>query len=262
METFGNEVRIQQGEDWNLDVLLSSNSQEYIPFIVSNQRKNPFFVVTVASTKYEKNLRYVASWWNDLSGNAASGQEPIPTFYQTVPQWYQEVASINDLPSLPPIIDTTTNARETANTRLLYQYTLSTDSIDPETGHKPYYYFYFDYNEAGTVVSRVDYYECRIRFNFRSVETANWVSQNYLYQITLVSGDLMAKVLNDIALAHGMPEDWPTAIAAQYNYVKVQWPTALQPDIDVTSPLGRIETPQVILSPTKLEVSNNLRKLI
>lgn len=259
METFGNEVRVQQGEDWNLDILLSSSSREYIPFIVSNQRKNPFFVVTVASTKYEKNLRYVASWWNDLGPNTTSGQVPIPTFYQTVPQWYQEVNSVNDLPSLPPMFN---NVRETAQTRLLYQYQLTNEAIDPETGHKPYHYFYYEYSEDGTVVARVDFYECRIRFNFRSDETAKWTSQNYLYQITLVSGDLIEEVLYNIALEHGMPADWPNSIEAQYKYVKVQWPSALQPDIDATSPLGRIETPQVILSPTKLEVSNNLRRLI
>ena len=81
METFGNEIKVQQGEDFNIDILLSSNQVEYVPYIISNERKNPFFVVTVASTKYEKNLRYVCSWWNDI----LSGPNPIPTFYQTTP---------------------------------------------------------------------------------------------------------------------------------------------------------------------------------
>ena len=93
-----------------------------------------------------------------------------------------------------------------------------------------------------------------------------------MYQITLVSGDLMADVLASIALAHGNPADFPTEddypedsdglIEAQYRYIKIQWPDELQPDIDVTSPLGRIETPEVILAPTKLQVFNNLRQLI
>ena len=51
METFGNEIKVQQGEDFNIDILLSSNQIEYIPYIISNERKNPFFVVTVASTR-------------------------------------------------------------------------------------------------------------------------------------------------------------------------------------------------------------------
>ena len=260
METYGNEVRIQQGEDWNLDILLSSKTQEYVPFIISNQRINPFFVVTVASTRYEKNLRYVASWWNDLKSNASSGQETIPTFYQTVPNWYGEVESVSELPSIPPILYT--NQRETADTRLLYQYTLKDELIDTKTGHKPYHYFYYDYSDDGSLVTRIDEYDCRIRFNFLSYETEKWSGQNYLYQITLVSGELMADTLNNIALAHGMPKDWPRTIEEQYKYVKVEFPDELQSDIDIDSPLGRIDTPQVILSPTKLEVLNNLRVLI
>ena len=45
---------VQQGENWNLDKVLSASNREYIPYIVSSERPNPYFVVTVASTKYEK----------------------------------------------------------------------------------------------------------------------------------------------------------------------------------------------------------------
>lgn len=267
METFGNEIKVQQGEDFNIDILLSSNQIEYIPYIISNKRKNPFFVVTVASTKYEKNLRYVCSWWNDI----LSGPNPIPTFYQTTPYNIGSYANKAALPTIPPVIGPG-QAKETAETRLLYQYTLDDEDIDPETGHKPYHYYYFNYNADGQPTGRVDEYECRIRFNFRSDETAQWTGQNYMYQITLVSGELMADVLTGIASEHGNPADFPTEddypedsdglIEAQYRYIKIQWPDELQPDIDVTSPLGRIETPEVILAPTKLQVFNNLRQLI
>lgn len=256
MESFENERRVQQGEDWNLDILLSSSDREYIPFIVSSQRTNPFFVCTVASTKYEKNLRYVKSWWNSVES------QDIPTFYQTVPQYYGEVASIASLPTVPSTNSSNPTFGDSAETRLLYQYTLSTDKIDPDLGHKPYYYFYFEYDEDGTLLQRVDSYECRIRFNFLSSDTAEWGGQNYMYQITLVSGELLEDKLNDIYLAHGEPENWPDTTEAQYNYVKVNWPNELQPDIDYDSPLGYIEHPEPILTPTKLEVFNNLRILI
>lgn len=248
MESFGSNRSVQQGEDWNLDITLSGSSVEYIPYIISNQRKNPFIVLTVGSTRFEKNLRYVKSWWNDVIGTLK-----IPTFYQTVPQYYGEVDSVGDLPS---VMD------ETAETRLLYQYTLKDDDIDPDLGHKPYYYFYFEYNSEGGVIRRVDEYECRVIFNFNSTDTAEWDGQNYLYQITLVSGELLADVLMEIAISKGMPSDWPDNIEEQYYYVKANWPDALQPDIDVDSPLGRIESPEPILRPTKLEVFNNIRKLI
>ena len=58
------------------------------------------------------------------------------------------------------------------------------------------------------------------------------------------------------------PEQWPSTVQEQYLFVKVNWPNELQKDIDIDSPLGKIEQPQVILQPTKLEVYNNLRTLI
>ena len=95
MEMYGNEIKVQQGEDFNLDILLSASQTEYIPFIISSQRNNPFFVITVASTKYEKNLRYVKSWWNDISSDST-----IPRFFQTVPQDYGELDNISLLPTI------------------------------------------------------------------------------------------------------------------------------------------------------------------
>ena len=59
MLLYGHEREVQQGEDWNLDILLSQSSKEYIPFLISSERRNPYFAITVASTKYEKNYRYV-----------------------------------------------------------------------------------------------------------------------------------------------------------------------------------------------------------
>lgn len=256
MEMYGNEIKVQQGEDFNLDILLSASQLEYIPFIVSSERANPFFVITIASTKYEKNLRYVKSWWNDIKSD-----NETPTFFQTVPYDYGEIAKAGALPTLPPTLKGTTSA-ETPTTRLLYQYTIATEETDKQLGHRPYHYFYFDYDRQGAAHRR-DNYECHIRFNFSTSETSAWGSQNYMYQVTLVSGELIEDVLDRIAKAHGMPADWPEDdIEAQYKYVKVQWPNELQEDIDASSPLGRIDAPEVILAPTKLQVFNNLRKII
>lgn len=249
MENSGNEQFVQQGENWNLDKVLSASNREYIPYIVSSERANPFFVVTVASTKFEKNLRYVKSWWN------SPNEMNIPTFYQTVPQYYGEIDSTSDIPA------SGINIGENKNQRYLYQYVLSSDDIDPDLGHKRYYYFYYDYsnNDNGVLVLG---YECKITFNFSSEDTVEWTGQNYMYQITLVDGELMEDTLLSIYNDKGAPEDWPDTIEAQYKYVKVQWPNELQPDIDADSPLGRIDIAEPILPPTALRVYNNLRILI
>lgn len=273
METFGNDIEIQQGENFNMDVLLSASNLEYIPFIISSERKNPFIVVTIASTKYEKNMRYVDSWWND-----PLTIEKIPTFYQTTPQYLGELTeapqTVSDLGEF--------EQNETAETRYLYQYTLEIEEIDEEVGHKPYHYVYFDYS-TGITIARYDY-ECRIRQNFTSDITRHWGAQNYMYQITLLSGktnkEVILEAYNQYGLDHpdfpvprkedGMlytkDEQWGESeekyIEAAYKYIKRQWPTYLQPDIDAMSPLYYIDNPETIVSPSKLTVNNNLRQMI
>lgn len=276
MESFGHERQVQQGEDWNLDILLSASDKEYIPYIISSERNNPYFVVTVASTKYEKNLRYVKSFWNDIDSiNPITNAPFIPRFFSTVPVECGELGYVDpnaddkvlkDLPIMPGLGEfaEATNG-DSINRRYLYQYTKASDEIDPELGHKEYHYFYFDYSTG--VATRVDGYECHVIYNFPSEVTAEWTGQNYLYQITLVSGLTLADRLEQIyrvKLQEGKitEKDWPDTIEGQYKYVKLVWPNELQPDIDVDSPLGRILQPEPILPPTKLEVFNNLRTII
>lgn len=271
MQSFGNERQVQQGEDWNLDILLSASDKEYIPFIVSSERTNPFFVTTVASTKFEKNLRYVKSFWSDID----SLSEFTPRFFQTVPVECGELGYVDpdaeekvmkELPIMPGLgefAEFTNN--DSINRRYLYQYTRADEDIDYELGHKEYHYFYFDYSTG--VAIRVDNYECRVRYNFSSEVTSEWAGQNYLYQITLVSGPLMADRLDEIyrvKKSEGLITEaqWPKTIELQYKFVKTKWPEELQKDIDIDSPLGRILQPEVILPPTKLEVFNNLRTII
>lgn len=296
MESFGHERQVQQGEDWNLDITLSASDKEPIPFIISSERANPFFVITVASTKFEKNLRYVKSWWNkvdevmtlDINGIPVRIL-PTPKFYQTVPQNFGEVYNYVDEFGEEEIEDYTTllpispDNYETYKTRKLYQYTLASEKVDPILGHKPYHYFYFEYDVNGNFIQRLDSYECHVRQNFSSKDTSEWGGQNYQYQITLVTGKLMKDFINTVYETYKDPlnpkslMDWPLdedgkwettvdttqeVITARYNYIKTRWPNEFQPDIDATSPLGYIEIPEPVLRPTKLEVFNNLRTIL
>lgn len=293
MLLFGDVREVQQGEEWNLDILLSQSSEEYIPFIVSSERKNPMWAITVASTKFEKNERYVATWWQDLSkgqGFIIDGKEvPLPMFYQTVPQY------LGEIPTGAPI----SRPAGDQPMQMLYQFTRQEDAIDPDLGHKPYYYVYFEPGDPNE--PKYDY-ECRIRMQFKSSETAEWGSQNYMYQITLVNSIYMADYIQ-LAKDTYPNLNWPTWVNQDdpdwevpikevgesdehyearveaswvefrnnwilaninelFHFIKNRLPNWFQPDIDITSPVGLIDIPQVILPPTRLQVNNNLRKLI
>lgn len=288
METFGNDIEIQQGEDFNMDVVLSASNVEYIPFLISSKRANPYFVVTVASTKYEKNMRYVQSWWN----NPLDTQK-LETFIQTTPFYLSQYNGWRDDPTEADIREA--NPDESAENRYFYQYERSSDSYDEKLGHRPYRYCFIDYSSGTNVVKyvvpdpdtgedKLNNYTCKVVQNFSSDITRRWGAQNYMYQITLLEGktnkEVILQIYNkykdthpDFPIAkkedgslYGPNETWGSQeckwIAAAYKYIKKQWPNLLQPDIDVDSPLYYIEIPETIVPPSKLTVNNNLRQMI
>ena len=306
MLTYGNEREVQQGEEWNLDILISQSDTEYIPFIVSSERQNPMWAITVASTKYEKNERYVATWWQDLvqgEGFTLESSEttglrtiPLPRFYQTVPEYIGELSPNTPLTRQP---NPNTDDGFDPPMHALYQFTKQQDTVDPVLGHKPYYYAYFTHEDP--YKARYDY-ECRIRMQFRSTETAQWRSQNYMYQITLVDTVSMADYIqqardeypqlewkewvqrDDTNWIKPVREPWETNeeyetklevswvefrnnwimenVEELYTFIKNRIPSWFQPDIDIDAPVGQIDVPQIILPPTKLQVNNNLRRII
>lgn len=279
MQTYENERVIQQGEDWNLDIKLSQSVAEYIPYIVSSQREHPHFVLTVASTKFEKNHRYVESWWQEIPDSQ-------PRFYETVPFYvgdftYEPLEFLDLRLKMPAIKDDPPMYR-------LYQYTVNGGEIQycyrsTDTG-----------NMNGALVK--DGYDIYVRFNilshlpgYKGIKggTSQWNAQEYMYSITLVSGQLMVDTIIE-AIDNYPNLNWRTDMLKRiefdtyenyraymvtlleneaikedlFNFIKLHIPTFFQEDIDWNSNLGRIWSPIPILKPTKLKVDSNLRVLI
>lgn len=283
MQSYENERVIQQGEDWNIDVLLSQSVQDYIPYIVGSKREHPHFVLTVASTKFEKNHRYVESWWQEIPDSQPRFKQTVPFF---VGDFTADPTSFEDLIAKATAYDDKIGpdvADDTAYERL-YQYTVKGSE------------FKYCYTTDGTDI--VLGYELRMRFNILShipgLEglqggTANWNSQEYMYQITLVSGQLMEDTLISLITStkysnlnwrsdlpkksdYATTEEYITALKNMlknelvrkdlFNFVKQHIPDFFQKDIDWNSNLGQIWSPIPILKPTRLRVDSNLRVLI
>lgn len=283
MQSYENERVIQQGEDWNIDVKLSQSVQDYIPYIVSSEREHPHFVLTVASTKFEKNHRYVESWWQEIPDSQPRFKQTVPFF---VGDFTADPTSFEDLIAKATAYDDKIGpdvADDTAYERL-YQYTVKGSE------------FKYCYTTDGTNI--VLGYELRMRFNILShipgLEglqggTANWNSQEYMYQITLVSGQLMEDTLislitstkySNLNWRSDLPKKSDYATTEEYiaalknmlknelvrkdifNFVKQHIPDFFQKDIDWNSNLGQIWSPIPILKPTRLRVDSNLRVLI
>lgn len=286
MERFDDTIVIQQGEAFTLNVEVFANDIEGIPFIIdvarfANGNRKVSFVCTVGSTVYEKNARYIKSWWNMVDNKIFDTDDGLPCFSQTRPMINQSTKQTPEFTTeqVPTTVEQaneayglTGDAAEAWDTetgkpirRYLYQYTKSTDQKDPVLNHKPYYYFYFvsvQDDDTYIQVAKHDY-SCKLVFAFDSDETAKWNGQNYMYQVTLVDGRTLENVLNNILTDKQVPpERWPLTTEDKYRLVKATWPEELQSDIDVDSELGEIRSPETILKPTKLTVNNNLRTMI
>lgn len=281
MQSYENERVIQQGEDWNIDVKLSQSVQDYIPYIVSSEREHPHFVLTVASTKFEKNHRYVESWWQEIPDSQPRFKQTTPFFVGVL---VADPTSFSDLIAKADSLIKTDISNDEPYERL-YQYKLNNDGE-----------FKYCYTTDGTNI--VIGYELRMRFNILShipgLEglqggTANWNSQEYMYQITLVSGQLMEDTLislitstkySNLNWRSDLPKQSDYATTEEYiaalknmlknelvrkdlfNFVKQHIPDFFQKDIDWNSNLGQIWSPIPILKPTRLRVDSNLRVLI
>ena len=281
MQSYENERVIQQGEDWNIDVKLSQSVQDYIPYIVSKEREHPHFVLTVASTKFEKNHRYVESWWQEIPDSQPRFKQTTPFFVGVLTA---DPTSFEDLIAKADSLIKTDISNDEPYERL-YQYKLNNDGE-----------FKYCYTTDGTDI--VLGYELRMRFNILShipgLEglqggTANWNSQEYMYQITLVSGQLMEDTLislitstkySNLNWRSDLPKKSDYATTEEYiaalkemlknelvrkdifNFVKQHIPDFFQKDIDWNSNLGQIWSPIPILKPTRLRVDSNLRVLI
>ena len=281
MQSYENERVIQQGEDWNIDVKLSQSVQDYIPYIVSSEREHPHFVLTVASTKFEKNHRYVESWWQEIPDSQPRFKQTTPFFVGVL---IADPTSFEDLIAKADSLIKTDISNDEPYERL-YQYKPSNDGE-----------FKYCYTTDGTDI--VLGYELRMRFNILShipgLEglqggTANWNSQEYMYQITLIDGQLMEDTLISLITStkysnlnwrsdlpkksdYATTEEYITALKEMlknelvrkdlFNFVKQHIPDFFQKDIDWNSNLGQIWSPIPILKPTRLRVDSNLRVLI
>lgn len=151
------------------------------PYIISSELKNPYFLITVSTNKREQLDREVYNYWLDLS--------KFPRFEHTQ---IQQLELSGDT-EWPEPDDSFLNA-------------VYTDK------HKEQYKYYSDGEWKD--------YRCRIIKLFNTNDTMKWVSQEYVYSISLVSG---TKSLNG------------------------------------DRPLSEYDNVQIILPPTKLIVKSNIK---
>ena len=256
MRTYGNDIIVQRGETFAIDKLIRMPNGD--PYIVSNQLKNPYIVLTVSSSEHVQNNRYVHNYW--LKG--------FKTFFLTKPVNLKEILTSPNgssmyLDGFDDIRSLTTESGESYLCQGYYKGELTRFAPDDAV--------FYDYDDAGNLVYKYwdldegDWKDYRFRLvkTFLPVDTRNWVPQNYLWSIQLVSGDDMMTYLQSLCDYNGLSYEQYSGESddEKFEYLNnlvgllrlndVSLPT----ELNVKSPLGPYyETNTPILLPSKLSV--------
>lgn len=171
MRIYADRIQVERGEAWTYDVYFQNRDGS--PYIVSSEMQNPQILVTVASSKYTQNGRYIANFWNDVA-------QAYPRFYSTEPTVIVDTSatSINNLqsPKDAGVVLPTKPVELDYDTYSIYAWT-DNDGVT--------HYLHW----VGTADLGV-YEEYSFHFvqHFPTDITNDWIEQSYVFGIKLVGG--------------------------------------------------------------------------
>lgn len=201
MRVYADRIQVERGESWSYDVYFQNRDGS--PFIVSSQLQNAYILVTVASSKYTQNGRYIANFWNKVS-------DGHPTFYST--QVFELTGETMPTPEngLSPEIQADIAAKGcTFSNYCVYKW------VDAN-GVAQYKRW------TGTAYEDYDFH---FVITFPTDITLEWIEQNYVFGIKLLSG--------------------------------VENPD-YDPDIEGSRPIINYDGVQVLVAPMQLIVTSNI----
>ena len=164
MRVYADRIQVERGEEWTYDVYFQNRDGS--PYIVSNKLTNPYILVTIASSKYTQNGRYIANFWNGVT-------EAYHTFYCTQPIELSGATLPTPENGLSREIQLDIQAKnQTYSTYAVYKWVDS-------NGVAQYKYW------NGTAYEDYDFH---FVMTFPTDITNQWIEQNYVFGVKLVAG--------------------------------------------------------------------------
>ena len=263
MRTIGNDVYIQRGEDFTLD--LSVKNEDGDPYMIFSGWTNPYLAITVTAARYEQPGDFRVTYWLDLARRWVQQvdgqlvQEPIKRFVETK-AYPLSIFSVQDAVNIYGVSNGGRMVLDKNSDYDVTNYLFFTIASD---GTKTYR-FVKDYTFADGQVTRElwEDYEFRI---FKSFKTNRWTEQRYLYDAKILAGQLVPNFVKEELLTQDIEteplpwdeeyladrieqiEDDTARIEAGWAYLN-GWP--LMPGYDVKT---------LVLEPRNLYVSANIQ---
>jgi len=170
LKTFNNEIVVHRNETFTMDKLIQNKNGS--PYVISRELTNGYFLLTVSSTRYAQEKRYLVNYWLSLSDYPRFNYTDI---FNLTEYGYTELPTeLNENDEL--------EIEEEGVPVLAISEGDCVFSIvfDDVTCYK-----YFTIDNHNVIWHD---YECRFVKQFSAEDTAEWVEQSYLYSISVVSG--------------------------------------------------------------------------
>lgn len=183
MRTYNNELSVTRGETFTMDFVVKNPDGS--PYIVSSSLLRPFWLITVANTRYTQENRYVLNTWMPVECLRFKSTTAV------------KIDSFDD--NTHP--DFEYGDADTYDNSAVY-----TDGVS---------YKYWKYNEpvdAAKSGTWVEYIAPRIIVPYDVEDTKLWTEQEYLYSIALIDGEPASKEYNAV-----MPILIPTRLNVTTN---------------------------------------------
>lgn len=249
MKTLNNILVVHRNETFTLDKIVQNRDGS--PYIVSAKLENPYWLLTVSSTRYDQKDRYIQNWWLDLS--------KYPRFVFTNPidlksfkiggsaDSASAFSSFSDVTSLSIFVGTYLNGQQiteiNANDFVYY--------LEDDNGIKDYRYW-------STNTNGWQKYECRITTLFQQEITRQWVEQTYVYSITLMSGVSTYDYLKSLCDENNVSYNNNATTNDLYQAL-LDSGYEFDENFNVSSPLSLYATVKPILVPTELRVMSDIK---
>ena len=242
MKTFNNEIVIHRNESFTMDKLIENKDGS--PYIISSELLNEsdaYFLLTVSSSRYVQNGRYISNYWLSLSD--------YPLFKNTNPI---NLADYGES-SFPTTLED--GKLILTYNQVTYESSVYDDVFYIIDEYGTYTYAYFTYDENADDVAIWHTYQCRFTKQFSTNETAELVEQSYLYSLSIVSGQSTLSYLQELCIANDIDYLLTDDVQILYNLLINAGITV---NIDLQKPLATFDCVLTILPPTKLSVLSSL----
>ena len=261
MKTFNNELVVHRGETFSIDKIVQNKDGS--PYIVSSELNNPYWLLSVSTTRYEQANRYVKNYWLDLANalkfkltqafdlkSLMNGSNPNVSGYGPI-----YANGFDDITERSSISGAQYVAGGYIGDKMVYlDYDDCVFFVENEDGERTYKYWSTTKGQGEAEIGWTDY-KCRIVKAFLQEDTKEWVEQSYTYSITLVAGMTMRKYLTQLCENYHIDTDNDNVV--MYNRLLAAG-VKFDDKFDLTLPLAVFDTYKPILVPTKMSVLSTI----